>query len=284
MAIKTVTFFALVATLAMASTVLAQGGGGGQRGPGGQRGGMQFGNMMNSESALLGRADVQKDIKLTDEQKKGLEVIRTEMSAKMRSQFESARGGGDAGAGGNGQAGARGGFDLTAMQKQMEAMQKESNEKVKAVLTADQWNRLGQIKVQLGGPRMFLEDEMVKKLSLKAMQKLSITELIDKQQAANQQIMMKFREDGADREALSGELRKNDVILRTAIEGVLTDEQKATLKTLEGPKFEADPNIQNNQFGGRGGGGFGGRGGGGTGGGGGGARGGGTGGGTGGGF
>ncbi len=273
------TFVALVATLAVASSALAQGGGGGQRG--GQRGGMQFGNAMNSESVLLLRTDVQKDLKLTDEQKTKLTAIQTEMGEKIRAQFQASRGGDG---GGNGQAGTRGErFDMEAIQKQMEAMQKESNEKAKAVVTPEQWTRLGQIKVQLGGPRMFLEDEMVKKLGLKAMQKLSITELLDKQQAANQQIMMKFREEGADREALMGEIRKNDAILRTAVEEVLTADQKTLLKEMEGPKFAADPNIQNNPFGGRGGGGFGGRGGGGTGGGTGGG-GGGTGGGTGGGF
>jgi hypothetical protein len=120
---------------------------------------------------------------------------------------------------------------------------------------------------------------MAKKLGLKAMQKLSITELLDKQNQANQQIFMKMREEGADRDALQAEIRKNDEIMRAEVDKVLTEEQRATLKTMEGAKFVADPNA--NAFGGRGGfggGGFGGRGGGGTGGGGG-QRGGGTGGG-----
>lgn len=283
---KTRTLFALVATISVAASALAQGGGGrGPGGPGGQRT-FQMGGMMNSESMLLMREDVQKDIKLTPEQKTKLEAIRTEMMEKMRGQSPFSRGdrGGDGNGGsGNGQAGIRGeggSFNMQEFQKQMEAVQKESNEKAKAVLTPEQWNRLGQIKVQLGGPRLLVEDEMAKKLGLKAMQKLSITELLDKQNAANQQIFMKMREEGADRDALMAEVRKNDEIMRAEVDKVLTEEQRTTLKGLEGAKFVADPNQ--NMFGGRGGfggGGFGGRGGGGGTGGGGGQRGGGTGGG-----
>ncbi|MEX2242939.1 MAG: Spy/CpxP family protein refolding chaperone [Fimbriimonadaceae bacterium] len=273
---------ALAATIVIASAAFAQGGGG--RG-GQQRGGMQFGNMANSESALLQRADVQKDIKLTDDQKAKLTVVRQEMSEKIQAQFQGmrgGRGGGAAGggttgggAGGNtgGQAGTRGGVDMAEVQKQMEALQKEANDKSKAILTEEQWKRLGQIKVQLAGANIFLETEFGKKLGLKAQQKIEINRLIEDQAAANREIMGKMRDQNADRTALMGEIRKNDVILRDAVEKILTDEQKATLADLEGPKFVADPNQQNNL------GGFGGRGGGGGGTGGGGGRGGSTGGG-----
>jgi hypothetical protein len=269
-----------VAAFVIASAAFAQGGGG--RG-GQQRGGMQFGNMANSESALLQRADVQKDIKLTDDQKAKLNVVRQEMMEKVQAQFQGMRGGRDGGAsgttgGGNaGQAGARGGFDMTEVQKQMEALQKEANDKSKAILTEEQWKRLGQIKVQLAGANIFLETEFGKKLGLKAQQKIEINRLIEDQAAANREIMGKMRDQNADRTALMGEIRKNDVILRDAVEKILTDEQKTILAELEGPKFVADPNQQNN-LGGFGGG-FGGRGGGGGGTGGGGARGGSTGGG-----
>lgn len=263
-AMKTLNTLALVAVMAVASSAFAQGGRGGPGGPGGQRGGMQFGGMLANEAFLVRRPDVQKDIKLTDEQKTKLQAIETEMTEKMRAQGGF---GGRSGGGTGGEAGTRGGFDMEAMRKQIEAMQKEANEKVKGVLTPEQWTRLGQIKVQMGGPRMFLENEFAKKLGLRAMQKLSIQELLDKQQAANQQIFAKFREEGADRAALMAEVGKNDVILREEIVKLLTDEQKKTLAELEGPKFEADPNYQGGFGGGRGGGGFGGRGGGGGGGG-----------------
>jgi hypothetical protein len=267
---------ALVATIVIASAAFAQGGGG--RG-GQQRGGMQFGNMANSESALLQRADVQKDIKLTDDQKAKLTVVRQEMMEKMQG-MRGGRGGAGGGttgggAGGNtgGQAGTRGGLDMTEVQKQREALQKEANDKSKAILTEEQWKRLGQIKVQLAGANIFLETEFGKKLGLKAQQKIEINRLIEDQAAANREIMGKMRDQNADRMALMGEIRKNDVILRDAVEKVLTDEQKTVLADLEGPKFVADPNQQNNM------GGFGGRGGGGGGTGGGGGRGGSTGGG-----
>jgi len=270
---------ALVATIVIASAAFAQGGGG----RGGQRGGMQFGNMGNSESALLLRADVQKDIKLTDDQKAKLTAVRQEMTEKtqgMRGGRGGAGGGTTGGgAGGNtgGQAGTRGGVDMTEFQKQREALQKEANDKSKAILTEEQWKRLGQIKIQLAGANIFLETEFAKKLGLKAQQKIEINRLIEDQAAANREIMGKMRDQNADRMALMGEIRKNDVILRDAVEKILTDEQKTVLAELEGPKFVADPNQQNNMGGF--GGGFGGRGGGGGGTGGGGRRGGTTGGG-----
>ena len=114
MTFKTRTIVAFVATLAVAGSALAQGGGGGRGGfGGGQRGfgGGQMGGFAMSESMIVNRPDVQKDIKLTDEQKKKLEDARTEMAEKMRAQFQN--GGGftrGSGSGGttNGQAGTEG--------------------------------------------------------------------------------------------------------------------------------------------------------------------------------
>jgi Spy/CpxP family protein refolding chaperone len=245
----------IIAISVLAVTALAQGGG--QRGGfgGGQRGGFG-GAMVQTETTLLNRNDVQKELKLTDEQKTKLVALRQEMMDKMRAQFQGGRNsGGDA----NGQAGTRGGFDQEAMRKQAEEFQKESTEKTKAILTEDQWKRLAQIRVQMAGSRIFTEEEFTKKLGLKAAQKLQITDMMDKQQAANQQIMAKFREEGADREALMKDLAENDKILREAIEKILTDEQRKTLADMEGPKFTPDPNERAN-FGGRGGGGNGGAG------------------------
>lgn len=275
---------AILAIVVIAGSALAQGGG--QRGGGGQQGGGQRGggfgggqfgqgqrggqNFMVSESMLVQRADVQKDIKLTPEQKTKIDAINTEMREKMQAQFQGFRGG-QGGGNNGGQAGTRGQIDMEAIQKQMEALQKESNDKTKAVLTEEQWKRLGQIKVQLAGSRIFLDEAFAKQLGLKANQKLDIQDLMDKQQEANRQIMAKFREEGADREKLMKDMQDNDKILRAEIEKLLTAEQKTLLTSLEGPKFTPDPNQQGGFGGGGfGGGGFGGgRNGGGTGGGGG---------------
>lgn len=269
--------FAIVAVAVIAASALSQGGGQrgggqfGQGGPGGmQRGGQGFGM---TESMIVQRADVQKDIKLTPEQKTKLDAINQEMREKMQAQFQAGRNGQG---GSNGQAGTRGQIDMEAIRAQMEAMQKETNDKIKAALTPEQWTRLGQIKIQLGGSRIFLDEAFAKQLGLKANQKLQINDLMEKQQQANREIMAKMREEGADRQKLMADMQANDKILRAEIEKLLTPEQKTTLATLEGPKFTPDPNQQ----GGFGGGGFGGgRGGAGGTGGGGGARGGSTGGG-----
>lgn len=260
----------IVAVVVLATSAFAQGGrGGGQQGGGfgGQRGGfgMQAQGALLSETILLLRNDVKKEIKVTEEQQKKLDALQVEMRQKMTAQFEAMRNGGNNG----GQAGTRGGFDREAIQKMMEESQKESTEKTKAILTAEQWKRLTQIRVQMAGSRLFTEDEFTKKLGLKANQKLDIMDMLDKQSQANQQIMAKMREEGADREALAKDMVENDRILREAIEKLLTADQKKILAEMEGPKFTPDPN-ERNSFGGGFGGGFGGRGGGGTGGGGGG--------------
>src|SRR5690349_22214412 len=132
---------AFLEVVGLTTVAFAQGGGAGQQ-QGGQRGqfGGQFGQrggqaMVMSESMLLSRNDVRKEINLTEEQKTKLEAMQKEMQDKMRAQFQGGRNqGGD----NNGQAGTRGGFDMEAMQKQMEEMQKESNEKTKAILTPEQ--------------------------------------------------------------------------------------------------------------------------------------------------
>ncbi|HXH61111.1 MAG TPA: Spy/CpxP family protein refolding chaperone [Fimbriimonadaceae bacterium] len=263
------TVLVIVASVALASTSLAQRGGfrGGQDGQ--RRGGFDMGRMMNSHAALLRRPDVQKDIKLSDQQKTDLEKVRNDMMEQMRAMFSSGQsgagggtnGGGTSGGGDNGASGTRSG--RTFDRSKIEEMQKEAETKVDAILTPDQKKRLDQIRIQLAGPRIVVDDEEIgKQLGMKARQKIDINKLIQDESDANRQIFMKMRDStNAERDAFMAEIHKNDELLKTEINKILTPEQQKSLADMQGPKFEADPNYRPS-FGGRGGGGGGGRGGG----------------------
>ncbi|MBX3110698.1 MAG: hypothetical protein KF857_01710 [Fimbriimonadaceae bacterium] len=237
--LKTLLTIGLVVVSAYA---MAQGGGGGR----GQRFGFGFGGGMQNNSFLLRREDVQKDLKLTTEQKTKLDEIQQAQREKMREMFQNGGGG----------------TDRQAMMEAMQKMQKENDEAVNKVLTADQQKRLKQIGIQLAGDRAILDPEVQKELGMTAEQTDKIKKLQSDQMTANQELMRKMRDQEIDRDQFQGLMEKNNKALNDEIAKIMTEEQKAKLKELAGPKFEADPNIRGGFGGGRPGGG-GGRGGGG---------------------
>jgi Spy/CpxP family protein refolding chaperone len=75
--------------------------------------------------SALTEKDVADELKLTDEQRTKIQGIQDEQMANMRSAFQ--RGGGDGGR-----------PDFSAVRQRMEAMRKQTDEKIAAVLTDDQ--------------------------------------------------------------------------------------------------------------------------------------------------
>ena len=261
----------MTAALLMTTTAFAQRGGGdrgGQRGGFQRGGGQRAGNFqmmgrqrggMQSEANLLRRQDVQTDIKLTDEQKTQLEALRAEMETAMRARFEGLRGSrGDGGNSGGGGAVERRNFDMTAIRAEMEKAQKEANAKIKGILTPRQWSRLGQIKVQLAGARAVMDEDIEKKLELKASQKLKISKLNDSLNEANRQIRQNARANSVDAADMNAEIEKNNKYFASELAKILTADQLKTLEQMKGEPFKADPNVQQAGFGGRRGGGGGG--------------------------
>jgi len=78
-----------------------------------------------------------------------------------------------------------------------------------------------------------------------------IKDLQTKQQAANASLFQKVRDGEIDRTEVQGMMTKNTDALKSAVDKVLTDDQKAQLKVLGGAKFEQDPNEKPQGFGGR---------------------------------
>jgi len=245
---------ALLGLLALPMTAEAQnrqqGGGaaGGQRQGGGgmgQRGGMMGMNV--TKSMLLSRNDVQKDLKITAEQKAALEKAQADQRAKMQARMEEMRNGGG------------GGGDFTAIREEFEKMAKDADDAAMKVLDKDQQARLGQIQIQFDGIKVILKPEMQKELGMKADQKKRLDELQEQQQAANTAIMQRMRDGELSREELAPLMEQNNKALDAEFEKVLNDEQKAKLKEMQGAKFTRDPKddeaMRNMGRGGRGGGG-----------------------------
>ncbi len=212
----------LAALLAIGAISMAQGGGRGQG-----RGGMQRGG--GGPAGLLNRADVQKDIKITDAQKTKLDAYQTARREEMRN--------GGGGAGGGGQA---------VDQKARAKMQAENNAKqekaIKEIIDEKQWARVRQIWVQLQGNRALNNAEVQKELKLDEAQIAKIKELQAKAQEANQSVREKVQNQEITREESQEVNRKNNETLATELGKVLTEEQAKALKAMGGEPFKADEN------------------------------------------
>lgn len=219
------TFVAMVAILATASVVMAQGGGGGGRGQGGGR--MMMGGGQ-SQLQLLSRNDVKKDLKLNDEQSSKIQALQDEQRAQMQQMMEEMRNGGQR-------------PDQETMRKMFEESNKKQNEAIAKILTPAQIARLKQIRVQLSGTRIIMDAEIQKELGITADQKTKIEGLQAKQRDANAAIMEKVQNQELSREEATAAREKNNKILEDEIAKVLTEAQKAKLKEMAGPKFEAEP-------------------------------------------
>ena len=208
----------IVAVTALVGSAMAQPGGGGGRG---QRGGGRGGNM-NTPVGLLNRADVQKDLAITDDQK-----------AKMQDARQAA------------------GDDQQAMRAAMTKVTEEISKEQLAVLTDDQKKRLTEIFIQVRGTQSILNADVQKAIELTDDQKTKIADLQKRQQQANQEIRAKQQDQTIDQQEAQAQMQKNNKVLAEELEKVLTDAQKAKLKDMGGKPFVADPPANG---GGRGGG------------------------------
>jgi Spy/CpxP family protein refolding chaperone len=204
------------------NVAFAQGQGRG-RGRGGMAGMMR---MFTSVPALIGREEVQKELKVSEEQ-----------AAKLKTIAEEAR---PAGGGGGG-----GGFQNLSdeeRQKFFADMQKRTEEttaKVTAVLTPEQNTRLKQIRLWALGTSALSDDDTAKGLMLTDDQKEALKTINEEADKKSQEIGAGFR--GADEEN-RGKLMAQMAEIRKETEAeclaVLTDEQKAQFTKMKGEKFD----------------------------------------------
>jgi len=236
--------------------------------PGGGRG--MAAMMQPSYTFLAMQPDVQKDLKLTDQQKTDLAANQAKLVEKYpmlrmmmggaRPQGQGGQGGqrgqggqgGQAGQGGQqggqrGQGGGFGQFDPSQLQEMM----KEAEKAITDVLTDAQEARVFEIGVQNDGGRALFREDVQKKLDVKAAQKIKLQELQTGMQSATMELFQRMRDQEITREEMQAAMAKNNEILSTEAVKILTADQAAAFEKMKGAKFEGK--IQQMGMGGRGG-------------------------------
>lgn len=180
-----------------------------QRPRGGFGGGLIF---------LLGQKSVQEELKLSGEQIKQVQELAEKQRAN-RPNFQ--------------------GLDREEIQKKMAELRKAENEALAKILKPEQLKRVKQISVQQQGVRAVFNEDVAKALKITDEQK-------DKFREIQRHAFEEMQGLGRDEEGF----KKRQEIMKATNEkmmGVLTAEQKAKLKEMQGKPFKGE--IQRPQFG-----------------------------------
>ena len=214
----------------------------GQRGNRGNRGSGGFGGFGGASTTdLVGREQVQKELKVTEEQEAKIKEITDAASASGRELFSGLR-------------------DLSEderrkkfaeLREQMTKAAEEIGKKIAAVLNETQNARLNQIVLQQQGNRALTSKDTIAKLSITKDQQQQIKDLMDAQSEMQRELFSglrdipreeraaKFAELGKKREEITTETNK-------AVMAVLTASQKTQFEQLKGAEFK----LERRSFGG----------------------------------
>lgn len=204
--------FVVCATVLLVSAAMAQGGGRGQG-----RGMMGRGNDAGS---LLRREDVQKELKLTDDQKGKLKEVSDKINQERRDLFQNSGG------------------DFQAAQADMQKKQPEWDKQIMGVLNADQSKRLKELMVQRGGNMIAMNPAFQKDLGITDDQKAKLKDLQTKQMEAMMALGQKMRDQEITQEEMRDSVQKNMKTMEEAVGKILTDAQKAKIKEMGGAAFK----------------------------------------------
>lgn len=215
--------FVLVALLSCVAVAAAQGGGGqgGGQGRGGQRGGR---GGFASELGLAMRADVQKELAITDDEKTKL----NELSQKSRPQ----RGSGNTGAGQT--------TDPAERMKQAAERRAQQHKDVAAILTDSQMKRLGELVLQRQGFSALGQEDVQTALKLSADQVQKVKDLLAKEREAGQALRQRRTDGTMTQEEIQAATKKNTDTTNAELAKVLTSDQAAKFKEMQGKPFTFD--------------------------------------------
>jgi hypothetical protein len=228
------------------SVALAQGGGGRGQGQGRGAGFGQRGNQ-NSELSLLNRKDVQKDLGLTDDQVTKLDEYRTKNQPQRGGGAGGNGGGGGNRGNGGGGGGNRGGGQMTeeqraAMMKAAAERREKTRKDLLEIISEAQLKRVDEISLQLQGNLAIQSPETQKALGLSTDQVAKVQDLQKKQQEANMALFQKLRDQEISQEDMRSSMTKNNDVMKTELGKILTADQAAKLKAMQGKPFTADEN------------------------------------------
>lgn len=207
----------LVAALVSQSLASAQERNRGRgRGFGGGRG--AFG--APSGLGLLGREEVRKDLKLTDEQAKQVR----ELAEAARPNFGNFRDATDE--------------ERREMFAEMNKKRTEAELKLKTVLKPEQQTRLDQIVLQQRGFRALQDEKVVAKLELDADQKKKLESVFAAGDDERQQLFSDIREGVVERDQIRSKMETLEKDLETNVMAALNDDQKKAFTALQGEKLD----------------------------------------------
>ncbi len=184
-------------------------------------GGRGFGGEM-APLFLLRLEPVQKELKVTDEQKEKIQKLAEEMRPAPRAEGESRP-------------------SRDEMQKKMKERAEKINKTLAEILKADQTERLKQIGLQVQGPRAFENPEVVKALQITDEQKTKVKDILSE---TRKQVQALGRPDPeatpADRKERLEKVQKIQKEATAKCVEALTPEQKKKFEELRGKPFEID--------------------------------------------
>jgi Spy/CpxP family protein refolding chaperone len=207
-----------IATVALVGSTSAQPPGGG-RGPGMAR----FGSLLG----LMGSEQVQKELKLSEEQVTKVGEMSEKLRGEMREQFGSLRDIQDR-------------DQLRAkMRELMNESDRNAREQLREVLNGDQMRRLFQIRLQVRAVAESLASEwLANRLQITPEQKEKLEQITQDTQAKQMALFGEMRDASEEQR---NELRQKFSSLRTEADekalAVLTAEQKGSFQEMQGEKF-----------------------------------------------
>jgi Spy/CpxP family protein refolding chaperone len=225
-----IVLLACVALLSATAEAQNQRRQGGRRGPSRFGGGGQIG-----KSLLLGNEKVQKELKISEDQKSKITTVASESRPNSRELFSGLR-------------------DLSEeerrakfqeIREKFRKLAQEADKKISEILTDSQNKRLGEILLQLRGLNALTDKELAGKLKITADQQQSIKDLFEAQRDMQREFYSGLRDlSQEERRKKFEELRTKGEDLRketeTAVLGVLSASQKTAFENMKGEKFEID--------------------------------------------
>jgi Spy/CpxP family protein refolding chaperone len=193
------------------------------------------GESPNDPTYLLASESVQKELSLTDSQKTSIQKLRDAESGAhpfLRGLI---------------------GLSQDEIQKKLEQHAKENRDRVSKILTPQQTARLNEINIQVAGVAALSFDDVAEKLELTAEQKEKLANLAD--EARHKQTELNAANNGQSlddvkrtraREDYKQKLNEVTAERKNQAIALLTDEQQAAFKKLQGKKFDTS-SIQPNR-------------------------------------
>jgi Spy/CpxP family protein refolding chaperone len=175
-----------------------------------------FGGFRGNPLMLLGQESVQKELKLTDEQKTKADELRQKSREKMQEIFQG---------------------DEGERQKKMQELNEENRKAVAAILNPEQTKRLKEITYQQRGATALADPEVVKALNLTDEQQGKVKTINEETQAAMRELFTPGQAPDEDARNKMNDLRKSS---GEKLMALLTPEQKSKWTALQGEPFKGE--------------------------------------------